>query len=92
MLPEARFDHIDDHVRARLADMLGFMSKEIEDLGETLCSTVPSIEPLMVSLQAIDLISQQQKAIASILVSNDVHRSIDAITLESVKSFVSNRP
>lgn len=69
----------------RAAAILGELGHEIERLGAELCSDPAIVERHLTALQTIDLIAQQQHAIATLLRADCVATGINDIGMEHLK-------
>lgn len=72
-------------LRMKIADELDCARKEIEQLGGLLCSDPDLVAAHMTSLQALDMIGQQQLALAAILRADDPQAAIAGTTLEQLR-------
>lgn len=72
-------------LRLQIADELDCARQEIERLGEVLCSDPALVAGHMNSLQALDMIGQQQLALASILRADDPTGAIAHTPLEQLR-------
>lgn len=67
-----------------VAQMLAEISAEMEALGEALCHDPAFAARHMVELQAIDLISQKQRSLASLLEADCPASAVSQVGLEDV--------
>ncbi|HMO69525.1 MAG TPA: hypothetical protein PKE25_12915 [Novosphingobium sp.] len=67
-----------------VAQMLAEISSEMEALGEALCHDPDFAARHMVELQAIDLISQKQRSLASLLEADCPVSAVAQVGLEDV--------
>ncbi|HMP56261.1 MAG TPA: hypothetical protein PKD92_06795 [Novosphingobium sp.] len=67
-----------------VAQMLAEISSEMEALGEALCHAPDFAARHMVELQAIDLISQKQRSLASLLEADCPVSAVAQVGLEDV--------
>lgn len=68
-----------------VANVLLRLSGDIEDLGATLCMDAQITERHIATLQAIDLIAQQQRCLASILLAHGPAAEALRIPLEALR-------
>ncbi|MFS0737421.1 hypothetical protein ABC347_10255 [Sphingomonas sp. 1P06PA] len=73
-------------LRLKIADELELAREEIERLGAILCSDARLVTAHMVALQALDMLGQQQLALAKILRSDDPRAAIANTPLETLRS------
>lgn len=71
------------------ADVLAEVSAELEQLGARLCADPAIVQRHMEQLQAIDLIAQKQRSLASVLRAECAANAIDAIGVEELRSRLS---
>lgn len=64
-----------------VARELAAIANDIETIGAQLCSDNAVVSAHATSLQAIDLISQRQLAIARLIVATDFHAALAECTL-----------
>lgn len=77
-----------DHIAAHLttvSDILVELSGEIEDLGECLCTDPAIIANHVGKLQAIDLIAQKQRWLATMLRADCPMTAVDTIGVEALR-------
>lgn len=72
-------------LRAQIANELECMREEIERLGAILCSDPALVERHVSALQALDMLGQQQLALAAILRSENPHDAIGGTPLERLR-------
>ncbi len=72
-------------LRMQIADELDCARQEIERLGGLLCSDPALVAAHMTSLQALDMIGQQQLALAAVLRADDPQAAIAATPLEQLR-------
>lgn len=72
-------------LRLQIADELDCARQEIERLGELLCSDPALVAAHMNSLQALDMIGQQQLALAAVLRAEDPQSAIVHTPLEQLR-------
>jgi len=82
--PAAPLAHITAHL-ITVADILGELAGEIEQLGERLCSDPAIVANHMAQLQVIDLIGQQQRWLAAMLRADCPLAAIDTIGVEALR-------
>lgn len=70
---------------ARLGGLLEGLSGEIEALGEALCADPAVAAGHGGALQAIDLIGQQQRALAALMQAGCMHCAARAIGIDSLR-------
>ncbi len=77
-----------------VADVLVELSEEIEELGEQLCSDPAIIVPHLALLQAIDLIAQKQRWLATLLLADCPITAVSNIAVDALRErlSLSNRP
>ena len=78
-----------DHVAAHLttvSDVLVELACEIEDLGERLCVDPAIITNHVTQLQAIDLIAQKQRWLATMLRADCPLSAVDTIGVEALRA------
>jgi hypothetical protein len=68
-----------------MAEVLGELGSEIEALGEVLCRDENFAARHMRELQAIDLIAQKQRALASIIAGGFSAAEIGRISLDALR-------
>lgn len=72
-------------LRAQIADELECAREEIERLGAILCSDPALVERHVSALQALDMLGQQQLALAAILRADDPQAAIGETPLETLR-------
>ena len=72
-------------LRLQIADELDCARQEIERLGALLCSDPALVVAHMNSLQALDMIGQQQLALAAVLRAEDPQAAIAHTPLEQLR-------
>ena len=72
-------------LRLQIADELDCARHEIERLGALLCSDPALVAAHMNSLQALDMIGQQQLALAAVLRAEDPQSAIAHTPLEQLR-------
>lgn len=72
-------------LRLQIADELDCARQEIERLGGLLCSDPALVAAHMTSLQALDMIGQQQLALAAVLRAEDPQAAIAHTPLEQLR-------
>ena len=72
-------------LRAQIADELECAREEIERLGAILCSDPALVERHISALQALDMLGQQQLALAAILRADDPQVAIGNTPLERLR-------
>jgi len=78
-----------EHIAAHLttvADVLVELAGEIEDLGERLCVDPAIIANHVTQLQAIDLIAQKQRWLATMLRADCPLSAVDTIGVEALRA------
>lgn len=70
---------------AKIADILGELSEEIETLGVRLCCNPAVAREHMADLQAIDLIGQKQRWLADLLRAECPVSAVEAINVEMLQ-------
>ena len=83
-VPAAPLAHITAHL-ITVADILGELAGEIEQLGERLCSDPAIVANHLAQLQVIDLIGQQQRWLAAMLRADCPLAAIDTIGVEALR-------
>lgn len=73
-------------LRLKIAEELEQARDEIERLGAILCSDARFMKSHMVALQALDMLGQQQLALAAILRSDDPQAAIAGTPLETLRN------
>ena len=68
-----------------MAEVLGELGNEIEALGEVLCRDESFAARHMRELQAIDLIAQKQRALASIVAAGFSETEMGRISLDALR-------
>lgn len=69
-----------------VAHILAELSKDMESLGEVLCTDPTFAHRHMVELQAIDLISQKQRSLAAMLEADCPVSAVASVGLEELAS------
>lgn len=69
-----------------VADVLGELAAEIEELGTTLCLDPAIIAHHVGTLQSIDLIAQKQRWLATLLHADCPLSAVDTIGVEALKA------
>lgn len=77
--------HIAAHL-ATVADVLEELAGEIEALGAALCMDAGVLSQHMATLQAIDLIAQKQRWLATLLLAECPLAAVDTIGVETLKA------
>ncbi len=72
-------------LRAQIADERSGAREEIERLGAILCSDPALVERHVSALQALDMLGQQQLALAAILRADDPQAAIGDTPLERLR-------
>ena len=72
-------------LRLQIADELDCMRQEIERLGELLCCDPALVTGHMNNLQALDMIDQQQLALAAVLRADNPQAAIAHTPLEQLR-------
>lgn len=72
-------------LRMQIADELDCARQEIERLGGLLCGDPALVAAHMTSLQALDMIGQQQLALAAVLRAEDPQAAIAQTPLEQLR-------
>ncbi len=78
-----------DHIAAHLttvADVLGEIATEIEDLGASLCVDPAVIAGHLEKLQVIDLIAQKQRWLAAMLRADCPLSAVDTIGVDALRA------
>jgi len=73
----------DTHLK-EMAAMLGEISTQLEKLGKVLCHDAEFVDRHVHALQAIDLIAQKQRALASVLGAECPATALDGVGLEEI--------
>jgi hypothetical protein len=71
---------------AAMAAVLGELGAEIEALGEVLCRDSDFAARHLRQLQAIDLIAQKQRALATLMDSGFSEEQLSRITIDALRS------
>ncbi|MCB2073371.1 MAG: hypothetical protein H6917_07380 [Novosphingobium sp.] len=77
---------------AAISEVLSELGAEIENLGSALCRDPDVVARHMHELQAIDLIAQKQRSLASIFAEGFADCAIDAVGLEALRKKISVLP
>lgn len=75
-----------DRVFERVAAIVDALGGEIEALGELLCSDPAVSARFAHQLQAIDVIAQKQRQLASIIAASEIHDAIANLSLDELRT------